>query len=74
MSIEVALQPSNMQVSIFYRNWRGEVAWRKIVPASIYFGSTEWHPQPQWFLKALDVEKQAERDFAIKDIINWQPD
>lgn len=59
------------QVSIDYTNWRGETATRRIIPISIWFGSTEWHKQAQWLLKALDIEKNAERDFALKDIHDW---
>lgn len=60
------------QVSILYTNWRGEKAERVIVPISIWFGATEWHPEQQWLLKALDVEKDAERDFAMRDIEAWK--
>ena len=59
-------------VSIIYTNWRGETTQRTVIPESIYFGSTEWHQEPQWLLRALDVEKQAMRDFAIKDIGSWE--
>jgi hypothetical protein len=51
-----------------YRNWRGEVADRTVRPLSVWYGSTDWHPEPQWLLKAIDVEKGVERDFAIRDI------
>lgn len=59
------------QVEILYTNWRNEKAWRTIVPIEMWFGSTEWHKKSQWLLKALDVEKDAERDFALKDIVSW---
>jgi len=59
--------PQGDPVTLTYTNWRGETADRSIVPRSVWFGSTEWHPEPQWLLRALDVEKQAERDFALKD-------
>lgn len=52
-------------VEIGYTNWRGEYAVRKIVPRSLWHGSTEWHPEPQWLITAHDVEKDAERDFAL---------
>jgi hypothetical protein len=54
-------------VTLTYTNWRGETAVRSIIPRGVWYGSTEWHPEPQWLLRALDVEKQAERDFALKD-------
>lgn len=52
---------------ITYRNWRGEVGERNIVPQSVWFGATDWHPEPQWLLSALDTGKGAARDFALAD-------
>jgi hypothetical protein len=63
---------SSREVSILYRNWKGEVAWRRIVPLSIRFESSQWHPVPQWIMRALDIDKEAERSFAIVDIQNWK--
>ena len=54
-------------VDIDYTNWRGETSKRTIKPKYIWFGATEWHPEPQWLLTAFDLEKDAERDFALKD-------
>ena len=45
------------EVSIQYTNWRGETAIRRIIPLEIWLGSTEWHKEKQWLLKATDVEK-----------------
>lgn len=56
---------------VLYKNWRGETAERLIRPIKIWFGSTEWHPEKQWLLTALDIDKQVERDFALTDIIKW---
>jgi hypothetical protein len=57
-------------VIIGYTNYRGEYAERRIIPSHIWFGKTEWHPEPQWLLHALDLDKNATRDFALKDIGN----
>lgn len=59
--------------SAYYRNYRGEVSWRTITPMEIWYGTTEYHTQPQWFLKAQDHQKQAIRDFALADFLgdNW---
>ena len=59
------------QISICYTNYRGETSIRQIIPLKIWFGKTDWHPQEQWLLDAIDVEKNAERSFAIKDIKAW---
>ncbi len=62
----------NQIVIINYTNWKGVTALRRIIPKKIFFGSTEWHKEEQWLLEALDVDKNADRSFAIKDIKSWQ--
>lgn|SRR3990167_9778836 len=57
-------------IRIVYKNWRGETREREIIPQSIWFGSTKWHPDEQWLLKAIDVEKNEERDFQLVNIMN----
>ena len=59
------------QLKFEYINWEGNQALRKLKPIEIWFGKTEWHPEEQWFLKALDIDKNAERNFALKDIIKF---
>ena len=54
-------------IHILYKNNRDEVKWRKILPIRLYWGSTEYHPDPQWILEAMDVDKGAERSFAFAD-------
>jgi predicted DNA-binding transcriptional regulator YafY len=55
-------------IRIDYTNWRGERRERIIEPSEVWFGATPHHPEPQWFLRALDVEKGEDRDFALRDI------
>ena len=62
---------SDTKIKIMYKNWQGEKALRTIIPLRLWFGSTKWHKEKQWLLKAIDVEKNAERDFAVKDIESW---
>jgi len=58
-------------VEIDYTNWKGERARRVIEPLRLSFGSNEWHQEPQWLLEAIDVEKDCERTFALKNIHAW---
>ena len=58
-------------VVIHYKNWRGETGRRQIIPKKIWYGITEWHTEEQWFLKATDIDKNADRDFALRDILQW---
>lgn len=59
-------------VIIDYVNHRGERALRKIKPLKMWFGATAFHPEHQWLLDAVDVEKSLERTFALASIVNWR--
>ncbi|WP_336801693.1 hypothetical protein [Kaistia sp. MMO-174] len=61
----VPTQPGEPPLEILYTNWRGESHLRTIIPRGVWYGATEWHPEPQWLLRAFDIEKQADRDFAM---------
>lgn len=62
-------------VKIEYTNHRGERRTRRIVPQPpIVFKSTYYHSTAQWILRALDVEKNELRDFAMANIHSWAPD
>lgn len=65
--------PQQYTVGFHYKNYRGEAGYRKVIPIHIVFGANEWHPEPQWLLYALDLEKNAPRFFAMKDIKGWMP-
>ena len=58
-------------IRVVYTNYRGETAIRTIVPDKIWFGSTEWHPEEQWLLDVLDVEKGERRSLAVSGIRCW---
>ena len=60
-------------VFLDYTNWKGERRTRRVTPITVDFTSTEWHPEPQWLLTALDLDKGGEvRTFAMKDIHSWK--
>lgn len=61
----------NKIVTIVYTNYKGNTAIRKILPKDILFGHNEWHKEDQWLMIAYDVEKKADRTFALKDIKAW---
>ena len=53
-------------ISISYTNWRGETSVRRIVPlAAPHYGDSDYHSGTQWLLRAFDVGKQEEREFAL---------
>ena len=59
------------KIKILYTNWKGKTSYRNIIPKSIEFKSTEWHKEEQWILNAFDIDKNADRGFALKDIKEW---
>lgn len=61
----------DMAVRVRYTNWKGETSDRNILPQDIFFGANEFHPEPQWLLRCLDLDKNAERTFALRDIEDW---
>jgi predicted DNA-binding transcriptional regulator YafY len=56
----------NAPNTIMYRNWKGEVRERRILPTHIFWGSNEWHTEEQWLVEAYDLEKKELRTFALE--------
>jgi len=52
-------------ITISYTNWRGETRERHIAPLTLWYGVSEWHDGPQWFIRAIDMDSGDERDFAL---------
>jgi ribonuclease HI len=53
------------QIKITYTNHKNETADFMVLPQSIWYGTTEWHPTEQWFLKAKDLVTKQRHDFAM---------
>ena len=56
-----------MIMKVWYTNYKGETAIRTITPKRLWLGSTEFHEERQWIMTAFDHDKQADRDFALRD-------
>ena len=68
------LPPGEMEMvaAAIYTNHRGETLRRRILPVRLWFGRCEpWHPEPQWLLDALDVDKMENRTFALEKLC-WE--
>jgi hypothetical protein len=63
------MSQSGEEIDILYTNHRGEVRWRRVKPVALIFDTSAHHEGFQWLLIATDVEKNARRDFALKDIL-----
>lgn len=67
-AVSFKMLPMGVPSTIMYTNWKGEKRQRQITPINLWYGCTEFHPEPQMLLLAMDVEKKQLRDFAVKDI------
>ncbi len=55
-------------VSFDYTNHRGETKKREVRFRGLDFGSNEWYPERQWFLRGLDIKREVIRSFALSKI------
>lgn len=61
------IQLKKPQLIADYTNYRGERSTRTFEPIKVWYGSTEYHPEPCLLLKAFDLDKGGERDFKMAD-------
>jgi hypothetical protein len=59
-------------VLIDYTNWRGVRTQRRIIPQTVRFGSNKWHKEEQWLLQGVEALTGEQREYALKDIHEWQ--
>lgn len=72
-SANMAAPVVDQRARVNYVNYRGEEDVRIVTPIKIYWGSNEWHKEPQWLLNVYDHGKKAEREFAMSGIKLWVP-
>lgn len=51
---------------VTYTNWMGVKRIRRLQPRALWFGSNQWHPEPQWIIDCLDTEDGEVKGFALK--------
>ena len=66
---EIEAERKEQKAIVFwYRNYKGEEGYRRVIPISMRFGTSEWHKEPQWLLLADDTVNGKQREFAMRDI------
>ena len=65
------MQP--MAIVLDYTNWKGERRDRRVMPLTLWFGVSEFHDEAQWFIRAIDLERNVMRDFALATIHGVEP-
>lgn len=64
-------KPEGIPIKVKYKNWQGNISIRNIIPQNIYYGNTQFHKEDQWLMNVWDVEKDAQRTYAMLDIIEF---
>lgn len=57
-----------IKVIFTYTNWKGVTKQRKAVLNRLFWGCSEYHPEPQLLVDGYDLVKKATRTYALKDI------
>jgi hypothetical protein len=51
---------ASMKINVSYTNWRGVTSVRRVLLGEVRFGTTEWHEEPTWLIKAFDLDHPAQ--------------
>ena len=62
---------NTMEAQVMYKNWKGDIGIRSILPLRILYGKTDYYPREQWLLKVWDFDKDDYRTYALKNIMEW---
>lgn len=66
-SFSMEINPGDI-VTFIYKNYAGKVSKRTAKVLRFYWASNEYHPEPQFLMAGLDLDKAEPRGFAVKDI------
>jgi len=58
-------------LKVKYKNWKGEVGIRTIIPLKVLYGHTDFHKTDQWLMEVWDIDKDAPRTYAMLDIVEF---
>lgn len=61
------------QLKIDYTNYKGLRSTRTILPLNLWYGRSEYHHEEGWFIRAIDLGRDALRDFYLPDIHSSEP-
>lgn len=61
-------EPSQV-LTFVYKNWRGEIRERRVIPIEVVFGHDHYHQPDQWLMHAIDMDKGARRTFSFDHMI-----
>ena len=54
-----------------YKNYKGSVSERTVLPLSIFYGITDFHKTPCWLMHGWDIDKKQYRDFCMVDVVSF---
>lgn len=67
----VGKETDRIIAKVRYKNWKGEIGIRQIIPLEIFYGNSEYHTEEQWLMRVWDIDRKDYRVYAARDIIEW---
>lgn len=62
---------NNKVLTLLYKNWKDNTSVRRIQPVgNMYWGTTQYHLEPQWLFDVWDLDKEDYRTYSFKDIVS----
>lgn len=59
----------SLELRFGYTNWEGRNSQRRVRPISVRYGQSKWHPRDGWLMLAIDLDKNEEREFSMRDMV-----
>jgi len=69
---EIEIPDAEPTMQFTYKNHRGDIALRTVTSVTVFHGTTEYYPEPQWLMRAMDQDRGEERVFAMANILDFQ--
>lgn len=61
----------NQEIQFSYKNYKGEISQRRVLPAKVEFGLAPGQSQAEWLLWGTDLEKKETRAFVLNHIVSF---
>ena len=58
----------NAEFSFNYISHTGKFSNRRVKATCLWYGKTEFHPDDQWLMDGVDMDKLEVRSFAVRDM------
>lgn len=63
------VEPVNLEFD--YLNWKGNTVHRRVqVQGQVYYGISEYYPEPTWLVNGTDLDRNVARTYKMSNMAN----